>query len=93
MRVSGPQNNAPASIHGSFKAYVDIDYDGTTLPLNFTMLKNGYGVFSNRYEQALDSISRFKEIQQVAENNKEGIWRLRSSGKTNGDKTEHKQKR
>ena len=97
MKVKGAGNKAPISRYGSFQAYVNIDFDGQVLPLNSTMINKGYATFSNRFSQHPDSVSRFKEIQQVAENNKEGIWRrasligskvARSSEVTKGDAVE-----
>jgi competence ComEA-like helix-hairpin-helix protein len=75
VKVQGPQSSTPESKYGSFYAYVEVDYDGGSLPLNSTMIRNGYGTFSNRFDQHPDSVIRFKEIQQVAENSREGIWR------------------
>jgi competence ComEA-like helix-hairpin-helix protein len=38
------------------------------------MIKRGYGLFSNFNKQHSDSVYLFKEIQQIAENSKVGIW-------------------
>jgi len=75
VRVSGAGKNAPQSRYGSFQAYVDVEYDGERMPLNSNIIKNGYGIFSNRYSQHPDSVKKFKVYQQVAEKNGVGIWR------------------
>lgn len=74
VRLKGVGDNEPISQYGFFKAYVDVDYDGHILALNSTMIKRGYGLFSNFNKQHSDSVYLFKEIQQIAENNKIGIW-------------------
>ncbi len=79
VRLKGATLNEPDSYYGSFRAYVDVDFDGKILPLNSTILKNGYGTVSSSFAQHPDSVIRFKEIQLVAENNREGIWRRPSS--------------
>ena len=75
VRVSGPGGDVPESRYGAFRAYVEIDYDGRPLPLNQTMLKKGYGIFSNYFAQHPDSVLVFKDYQFGAEAKSEGIWR------------------
>ncbi len=75
VRLSGPRGGVPKSRYGAFRAYVEVDYDGGFLPLNQTMLKNGYGLFSNYYSQHPDSVSAFKEYQSISEIEKVGIWK------------------
>ena len=75
VRVRGSDGNAPLSRYGAFRAYVEVDYDGSLLPLNKTMLNKGYGLFSDYLAQHPDSIDVFQGYQSVARKNKEGIWR------------------
>lgn len=75
VRISGPGGKAPEARFGAFRAYVEVEYDGSLLPLNQTMLKKGYGTFSNYFAQHPDSVASFKSYQSSAESAKEGMWR------------------
>lgn len=75
VRLSGPGSEAPESRYGSFRAYVEIEYDGRIVSLNKEMLQNGYGSFSDYFAQHPDSVEAFKEYQALAEADKKGYWR------------------
>ncbi|MBO6523236.1 MAG: helix-hairpin-helix domain-containing protein [Balneolaceae bacterium] len=75
VKVKGAGKEAPESWYGAFRAYVEVDYDGNSLPLNQTMLKNGYGVYSRYYAQHPDSVAAFQSYQSAAQEAKEGMWR------------------
>ncbi len=75
VRLSGLGDKAPESNYGSFRAYVEVDYNGKVLSLNKEMLENGYGSFSNYLAQHPDSVAAFKNYQASAEANKKGYWK------------------
>ncbi len=75
VRLSGPGNKLPESRYGSFRAYVEIDFDGKVISLNKKMLQNGYGSFSDYFSQHPDSVASFKEYQASAEAGQKGYWK------------------
>jgi competence ComEA-like helix-hairpin-helix protein len=78
VKISGAGNKLPLSRYGAYFAYVSVDFDGQELPLNKTMLSNGYATFSNFLPQHPDSVELFKEISNRAENNSVGIWKRKA---------------
>ncbi len=75
VTISGPANMQPIARFGAYYTYVSVDFDGSEIPLNKIMLKNGYATFSNFLPQHPDSVNLFKKIAETAENNREGIWK------------------
>ncbi len=76
VKVRGAGREAPESRYGAFRPYVEVEYDGSSLPLNQTMLKKGYGVYSRYYAQHPDSVNAFLSYQKIAQESKEGMWRF-----------------
>lgn len=75
IKLKGAGNNIPDSKYGAFRAYVDVDYDANNLPLNQTMLKKGYGTFSNYFAQHPDSVEAFLLYESEAKESKQGMWK------------------
>lgn len=75
VKVRGAGRGAPESRYGAFRAYVEVDYDVSSMSLNQTMLRKGYGVYSKYYAQHPDSVAAFQSYQTVAQEAKEGMWR------------------
>lgn len=75
VRLSGFDGGIPESRYGSFRAYIQVEYDETILSLNQVMLKNGYGTYSKYYRQQSDSINAFKLYEEQARVSKEGLWK------------------
>ncbi|MBO6535359.1 MAG: helix-hairpin-helix domain-containing protein [Balneolaceae bacterium] len=78
VKISVPGKSMPDVKYGAYYAYVSVDFDGIELPLNKTMLKNGYATFSDFLPQHPDSVNLFKKVAENAENNREGIWKRRA---------------
>lgn len=75
VRLKGVYDNLPESRYGSFRAYVEIEYDERVLSLNKVILERGFGVFSNYYSQHPDSVEVFKSYEEFAVSNKTGLWK------------------
>ncbi|GAB5410755.1 MAG: hypothetical protein BalsKO_31200 [Balneolaceae bacterium] len=75
VKLKGPGRNIPESRYRAFRAYVEVDYDGSSLPLNQTMLKQGFGAFSDYFSQHPDSVEAFKQYEGVARQTKQGMWK------------------
>lgn len=75
VKLKGAGSNTPESRYGAFRAYVEVDFDGTSLPLNQKMLKNGFGTFSNYFAQHPDSVKAFKLYEEEARESKQGMWK------------------
>ena len=76
VRLKGFDGAVPETKYGSFRAYVDIEYDNSILSLNKTILNEGYGTYSVYYKQNTDSIKAFKLYEKSAEAAKKGIWKF-----------------
>lgn len=75
VKLKGAGNNPPEARYGAYRAYIDVDYTSSILPLNKTILQKGYGEFSNYYAQHPDSVTAFMEYEANASLKKEGMWK------------------
>lgn len=75
VKLKGVNGKMPESRYGAFRAYVDLEYDDSVIPLNQTILKQGYGTYSVYYNQNPDSVRAFKEYEKVALDASLGLWK------------------
>lgn len=75
VRVRGYDGGVPESRYGAYRAYVEVDIDGTSRSLNKMILERGYGTYSVYYRQDPDSVEQFKGYEALARQNKEGMWK------------------
>lgn len=75
VRLKGVGRALPESRYGAFRAYVELDYDGSYIPVNKTMIQKGYARYSYYFNQHPDSVKEFKMQEEKAKMKKEGFWK------------------
>tara|TARA_R110000868_G_scaffold235273_9_gene489159 strand:- start:17260 stop:19176 length:1917 start_codon:yes stop_codon:yes gene_type:complete len=75
VKLRGVGYKIPEARYGAFRAYVEVDYGDNGLPLNQTMIKKGYGSFSNYFAQHPDSVEAFMTYESEAKEKDEGMWK------------------
>lgn len=78
VRLKGAGSTEIPHKYGAYIAYVDVDYDGSILPLNQVLLRNGYGVSNPYYRQHPDSVAAFKKYEYQAREEANGVWKTPS---------------
>lgn len=78
VRLKGFSGSEPDARRGAYRAYVQVDFDGEIISLNKRMLEKGFGMYSKYYRQHKDSVKTFQEIEQLARENRQGLWRYPS---------------
>lgn len=76
VRLKGPDGGVPEARYNAYQAYVELMYDEGPLSLNKILLENGYGTTSIYYRQHEDSISAFKNYEQMAKEMEAGLWKF-----------------
>ncbi|RFC55207.1 phospholipase D-like domain-containing protein [Brumimicrobium aurantiacum] len=64
----------PSHQFGRYSAYILARKGKDTISVNREMLKSGHGTYSTYNRQQKDSILNFKMLEQIAKENKVGIW-------------------
>ena len=75
VRLKGFEGGKPEARYNAFQAYVEMEYDDGPVSLNKILLEKGFGTTSVYYRQDKDSVAAFKQYEEAAQNNGEGLWR------------------
>lgn len=75
VKVFDYDGGAPFSAYNRFFAYVTLDKEGNHVSLNKEMLINGFGVYNKSFRQNVDSISAFKNYEEVAWLSGKALWK------------------
>lgn len=74
LRVISGKNDNATHRYGKYHGYVLAANESDTIHVNYEMIKNGYGTYSEYYYQPQDSVVKFRKAEENARVNKLGMW-------------------
>ncbi len=75
VKVSDYDGSEPYAAYNRFFGYVTLDKEGESVSLNKELLINGFGTYSDDFRQHEDSVTKFKEYQEIAKSNERALWK------------------